>query len=405
VGIQVRTHSLRERGDSLNMKPGTESLENVGSYQTAIELGAILEERITSPAEGTHCPVNSYNEWDPLEEVIVGIVDGASFPSWHIAMEAPLPDDQREIFQKNAGRPFPAERIAAAKRDLEEFVHILEAEGVKVRRPVPMDQLQPYSAPGWASTGLYDAMPRDVLLVFGNEIIECPLAWRSRYYGTFAFRPILKEYFHSGAKWSAGPKPELKDELYDYDWRESKPGEPTRLVITEFEPTFDAADFIRCGRDIFAQKSNVTNEFGIEWLRRHLGDDYRIHVCDFNDPHPMHIDATLVPLAPGKVLINRERVPVMPAIFKGWDVFHAPKPVIPHEHPLYMTSKWINMNILMLDEQRVIVERQDEPMFKAMKEWGFKPILCNFRNFNSFGGSFHCATLDVRRRGTLQSYF
>ncbi len=56
------------------------------------------------------------------------------------------------------------------------------------------------------------------------------------------------------------------------------------------------------------------------------------------------------------------------------------------------------MNILMLDEERVIVERQDEPMIKALKGWGFKPILCNFRNFNSFGGSFHCATLDVRRR-------
>ncbi len=70
-----------------------------------------------------------------------------------------------------------------------------------------------------------------------------------------------------------------------------------------------------------------------------------------------------------------------------------------------MTSAWINMNILMLDERRVIVERQDEPMIKALRSWGFEPIPCNFRHFNSFGGSFHCATLDVRRRGTLQSYF
>jgi len=26
-------------------------------------------------------------------------------------------------------------------------------------------------------------------------------------------------------------------------------------------------------------------------------------------------------------------------------------------------------------------------------------------NYKPFGGSFHCATLDIRRRGTLQSYF
>lgn len=387
------------------MKTSTEQLEKQETYQQTIELSTMLQERHSSVLESVGCPVNSHNEWDPLEEVIVGVVEGASFPTWHVALEAPLPDDQRDLFRKSAGTPFPKEHIEAARKELEEFVHILEGEGVKVRRPTPCNQLEAYSAPGWTSTGLYDAMPRDVLLVFGNEIIECPLAWRSRYYGTFGFRPLLKEYFHAGARWSSGPKPELKDELYDYGWTESKPGEPARLVITEFEPTFDAADFIRCGRDIFAQKSNVTNDFGIEWLRRHLGDEYRIHVCDFNDSHPMHIDATLVPLAPGKLLINPERVPEVPKIFKDWDVFHAPRPVIPAEHTLYMTSKWINMNILMLDERRVVVERQDEPMISAMKKWGFEPVLCNFRNFNTFGGSFHCATLDVRRRGTLESYF
>ncbi|HWL87198.1 MAG TPA: hypothetical protein VNO21_15440 [Polyangiaceae bacterium] len=350
-------------------------------------------------------PVSSHTEWDPLEEVIVGVVDGASFPPWHIALEPVLPHDQHQVFRDNAGKPFPAERIAAANKELEEFVHILEAEGVKVRRPEPARSREAYGAPGWTSTGLYSAMPRDVLLVFGDEIIECPLAWRSRYYETSAYRTLLKEYFRGGAKWSSAPKPDLPDELYDQDWTEPPDGDPTRLVITEYEPTFDAADFMRCGRDIFAQKSNVTNDFGIRWLARHLGSQYRIHVFEFDDPHPMHIDATLVPMAPGKLLVNPERVLQVPSIFRGWDVFHAPKPSIPSAHTLYMTSKWINMNILMLDEKRVIVERQDEPMIAAVKRWGFDPVLCPFRNFNSFGGSFHCATLDVRRRGTLQSYF
>ena len=63
------------------------------------------------------------------------------------------------------------------------------------------------------------------------------------------------------------------------------------------------------------------------------------------------------------------------------------------------------MNVLMLDEQRVMVERQDEPMIAAMRAAGLTPVLCNFRHFNTFGGSFHCATLDICRRGTLQSYF
>ncbi|MEV0031516.1 hypothetical protein [Nocardia sp. NPDC050793] len=350
-------------------------------------------------------PVCSYNEWDLLEEVIVGIVDDASFPPWHECLPPVLPPGQLDTFRANAGRPFPAERIEAARRDLEEFVHILEAEGVDVRRPQPIAQRTTYSTLDWMSTGMYAAMPRDALLVVGTDIIECPMAWRSRYYESLAYRPLLKEYFHAGARWSAGPKPELTDAQYDPDWTDEHPDQGTRLVVTEFEPTFDAADFTRCGRDIIAQMSNVTNAFGIEWLQRHLGDEYRIHVFEFADAHPMHIDATLVPLAPGKLLINAERVPEVPELFKGWDVLEAPQPIIPDEHPLYMTSKWINMNILMLDEERVMVEREDEPMIQALKGFGLTPIPCRFRNFNSFGGSFHCATLDVRRRGTLQSYF
>ncbi|HZO66910.1 MAG TPA: hypothetical protein VFB74_18075 [Kribbellaceae bacterium] len=360
----------------------------------------------TAPARhaGSGSPVSSYTEWDPLEEVIVGIVDGASFPTWHMSLPPVLPADQHDTFRTRAGRPFPPHQVEAARRELEEFVHILETEGVRVRRPAPIPQRTTYSTLEWASTGMYAAMPRDTILVVGEDIIECPMAWRSRYYESLAYRPLLKEYFRGGARWSAGPKPELTDAQFDLDWTEPADDDPRRLVVTEFEPTFDAADFLRCGRDIIAQMSNVTNAFGIEWLRRHLGD-YRVHVFEFDDPHPMHIDATLAPLAPGKLLINPDRVPRVPALFRGWDVIEAPRPVIPASHRLYMTSRWINMNILMLDEQRVVVERQDEPMIQVMKEHGFTPILCNFRNFNSFGGSFHCATLDVRRAGTLQSYF
>lgn len=348
--------------------------------------------------------VCSYNEWDPLEEVIVGIIDDATFPTWHMSLSSVLPADQVETFRSQAGRPFPPHRVEAARRELDEFVRILEGEGVTVRRPEPIPQRQTYSTLDWASTGMYAAMPRDALLVVGTEIIECPMAWRSRYYESLAYRPLLKEYFRGGTRWSAGPKPELTDEQFDQTWTDPGDGQQ-RLVVTEFEPTFDAADFIRCGRDIVAQKSNVTNEFGIEWLRRHLGDEYSIHVFEFKDSHPMHIDATLVPMAPGKLLVHPERVPEIPKLFKDWDVMMAPSPVIPDRHPLYMTSKWINMNVLMLDHKRVVVERQDEPMIEAVRKFGFTPIPCDFRNFNSFGGSFHCATLDVRRRGTLESYF
>ena len=350
--------------------------------------------------------VSSFNEWDPLEEVIVGVIQGATIPEWDVALRSTMPEEHWDLYKQNAGQPFAQPLVDAASANLEEFVHLLEAEGVTVRRPDVTQFARPYQTPEWrAPGGLYAAMPRDVLLVIGEELIEAPMPWRSRYFEINAYRPLLKEYFRQGARWTAAPKPQLSEQLFNARFEDPVPGGPMHYAITEFEPVFDAADFTRCGRDIFYQLSNVTNEFGVAWLAQHLGPAYRLHQVQVTDTHPMHIDASFVPLAPGKLLINPERVKTVPSMFKGWDVFVAPQPWIPDSIPFYMSSKWLTMNVVMLDEQRVMVERQDEPMIRAFKSWGFKPIPCNFLDFNKFGGSFHCATLDVRRRGVLQSYF
>jgi glycine amidinotransferase len=193
----------------------------------------------------------------------------------------------------------------------------------------------------------------------------------------------------------------LSDRLYNYDFSLER-GD---YVITEFEPVFDAADFMRCGRDIFCQKSHVTNRFGIDWLRSHLGETYRIHILDFDDPKAMHIDATFAPLAPGRLLLNATRATSLPPMFDRWEILTPPAPVIPDDHPLYFTSKWVSINVLSLDEERVVLEEQEEPLIRFLKDHGFKPIPVPFRNFMTLGGAFHCATADIRRTGTLQDYF
>ena len=116
------------------------------------------------------------------------------------------------------------------------------------------------------------ANPRDPFLIFGNEILETPMADRARYFEAWSYRTLFKEYFQAGARWTAAPRPQLLDDLYDQAYTVPRPGEPMRHVINEFEPVFDAADFVRCGRDIIGQKSNVTNQMGADWLQRHLGD-------------------------------------------------------------------------------------------------------------------------------------
>ncbi|MEG4916423.1 amino acid adenylation domain-containing protein [Microcoleus sp. B7-D4] len=365
---------------------------------------------VTNPS-----PVCSYNEWDPLEEVIVGIVDGAMVPSWHTIHRATVLPGQEKQMESLAKRtqkqplPYPEWLVQAATKCVDGFAHILESEGVIVRRPDIVDYSASFRTPDWeVMNGFCSANPRDVFLVIGNEIIEAPMADRSRYFESWAYRSLLKEYLKGGAKWVAAPKPQLLDTQYDPDYKTPAPGEERRFVITEFEPTFDAADFVRFGRDIFVQKSHVTNSLGIEWVRRHLGDEYRVHELQSLCPQALHIDTTLVPLAPGKVLVNPLFIDVdnLPDYFKSWDILLAPKP---NRTPmtLYDTkviSQWVNMNVLSLDEERVIVEKSQESTIQALKDWGFKPIPCEFESYYPFMGSFHCATLDVRRRGELRSY-
>jgi glycine amidinotransferase len=358
------------------------------------------------------CVVNSHNEWDTLQEVIVGRVEGAAVPRFEANIQVDAPPRYWNFFQQYGGQPFPEELVEPASKELNQFCKILESEGVTVQRPDRVDFSQTYQTPDFEASGLYAAMPRDILIVIGNDIIEAPMAWRSRFFEYRAYRSLLKEYLQRGAKWTTAPKPLMSDDLYDFDFAAKSPEEQEalveqgRYVTTEFEPCFDAADFVRCGRDIFVQRSHVTNRMGITWLRQHLGELYRVHEIKFQDLNPMHIDASLVPLKPGLALINPTRPPVEAELFRkaGWDLVEAALPTTPDYWKLPIASKWISMNLLSLDTERVIVERQEEPTQKLLKDLGFKVIPVDFRNFYTFGGSFHCATCDIRRDGQLEDY-
>ncbi len=227
---------------------------------------------------------------------------------------------------------------------------------------------------------------------------------RSRYFEAHAYHDLFKDYANQGARWVSAPKPQLLDVLYNQDYAAEDSATP--YVLTEFEPIFDAADFVRCGRDIIGQLSHVTNQSGGNWLQNHLGDEYRIHLIQSLDPKPAHIDTTLMPLAPGKILVNPTftNINQLPELFKAAEILVAPEP-IPYQTKPRMMSNWISINTLMLDEKRIIVEERQKPLIKALKAWGFSPIPCAFEDYYPFIGGFHCATLDVRRQDTLNVYF
>ena len=355
------------------------------------------------------CPVNSWNEWDPLQEIIVGSARGTADMGYEPALSPYFPPGgPGRAFR---GGPVHPSVVDNAERQLDAFAELLGRRGVTVRRPDPVDHAAPFRTPDWEAVGGHaSACPRDCLLVVGDEIIEAPMAQRARYFEFRAYRSLIMEYFRAGARWTAAPKPRLREELYDAGASAEAPFDfAAGPLLNECEPVFDAACFARCGRDIFWRPDLVSNAAGAAWLQQHLGPDFRIHRMTFREATPTHIDTTLVPVRPGLVLINPERPCTDGALdlftANGWRLVTAPPSVRTGGAPSRDVSNWISMNILMLDERTVVIEQAESPMMELMRSLGCEVIPCPFDRVYPFGGGFHCCTADIRRDGRLQSYF
>lgn len=343
------------------------------------------------------------NPFGRLKRMIVGVIDGAMVPELDISVEATMPKSQIDFFRKNGGKPFPEEYVQSAKKELDDFAAWLESEGVTVDRPKVIDLSKPIITPYWQTNcGLYAAMPRDILLVADKKIVVSPMSWRCRYTEVEAYEDLLETYKALGYEVIMAPKPLLKDELYKKD--RVADDEHFVSILNETEPVFDAADFLVIGKTILAQESHVTNKAGIEWLRNALGKEYEIYAVKVNDSKPMHVDTGLLPLREGLMLVNPERVDIqelraqLPKQFDAWEFVNAPLPVVrAGDPPKFMSSDWLSMNIITIDSKTAVVESDQAPLIELLERYGFTVARLPFKNFQCFGGSFHCATQEIAR--------
>lgn len=361
--------------------------------------------------------VNSWNEWDPLKHVIVGVADGCMIPPSEPALDAKVPEDSD---MKGQWGPRPDETVAKANEQLDNFAKVLESRGVRVDRPTPMDFNRPIATPDWENPSMFGTMPpRDVILTVGKEMLEATMSYRCRWFEYLCYRPLLAQYYNDDPQMrhEAAPKPRLTDASYHPDYLSEKIGVEQRLkwaeeeffVTTEEEPLFDAADVLRFGRDLVVQHGFTTNLKGIDWLARHF-PDHRVHAVNFpGDPYPIHIDATFTPLRPGLIINNPERrLPdEQRKLFErnDWRIVDAARPAHNTPPPLCYSSVWLSMNVLVIDPKTVVAEESEVNMCEQLDQLGMEVVPVPFRDAYPFGGALHCATTDVYREGDCQDYF
>ena len=360
--------------------------------------------------------VNSWNDFDSLRHVIVGRADFTCIPPTEPATEAKIPEDSD---MHGLWGPRPLHTVEVANRQLDTLTQGLEAKGVRVDRPTPIQWNQAVTTPDFMTGTMFGCMPpRDVLLTVGKEILSAPMSFRCRYWEYLAYHDLMQRYFDEDPefRWEQALRPRLSDDAYqggyfDEITLEERLRRTAALdfVTTEHEPLFDAADVLRIGKDLFCQHGLTTNRRGMEWLKRHY-PDHRVHAVNFpGDPYPIHIDATFVPLRPGLVMNNPKRP--LPAeqrrIFEAndWEIIDAAQPANDKPPPLCYSSVWLSMNVLVVNHQTVIVEASEVHQMDQLDKLQFEVIPMPFRDAYPFGGGLHCATADVFREGTCEDYF
>jgi N-dimethylarginine dimethylaminohydrolase len=68
-------------------------------------------------------------------------------------------------------------------------------------------------------------------------------------------------------------------------------------------------------------------------------------------------------------------------------------------------SPYIGLNFLSVNEKLVICDIEQNQLRKILEGYGIETIGLPMRQARTMSGGFHCATLDTKRKGTLQDYF
>jgi glycine amidinotransferase len=348
--------------------------------------------------------VNSHNDWDPLEEIIIGTADHSMLPTMNKSTHSFMygGDDWEDIKHLD-GQEHEQWIRDEANEDLEGLSDTLKSLGVKVLRPDSIDHTKTFQTPEWETTGWYTFCPRDLLLPLDNLIIECPSPMRARYFETRAYYKHLYTWMEQGTEWICAPKPILTDDNYQLENRDD-------ATLVNKEIIFDAPNVVRLGRDLLCQVSNSGNQLGFKWLKTILEPrGYRLHIAERYYSFA-HFDSTVLPLRPGLVLFNGDRLNEnwYPPIFKDWekiwvtgDQLHVPAA----NTGVAPCSPYIGLNFLSVNEKLVICDIEQHQLRKILEQYGIETIGLPMRQARTMSGGFHCATLDVRRKGELQDYF
>lgn len=301
--------------------------------------------------------ISSYNEWDKLKSIVVGSATYANWPSNDPVFAL---EEQKTSWTETPvpSGPVPQWIIDEANEDLEDLASILIKLGIEVHRPKEMNFQQ--------LGGMYNYCPRDRLLIAGDRVIDPVMMYPCR-----------------------------DQEVYALDYVYQTANEILHMP-RHAGMTMDAANVCRMNDTWLYLESASGNRRAYEWLCEQLPD---INIELVNFYNGVHIDSTICPLREGFVVLNASRVTPQncPRAFDGWTKLWVQDCVPQKFHEYPYASKWVGMNMLSVDPNTVIVDRNQIQLIEDLESAKFTVIPLELRHARTLGGSFHCVTLDLCR--------
>ncbi len=357
--------------------------------------------------------VRVYTEWAPLQEIIIGSCVNFNMEGLDTTFRFMYENRDGKFADRNKPHRIDPKYVAERQEDLDGLQTLLEKEGVTVRRPKRLVKVQAVRTPNFSSYTTGCDSPRDTFFCVGNQVIESPPTNRKRYFEHLLLKDIFMDYFRAGAKWVVTPRPSLEDGALDFSFWKDNLKDPIRSpesIEPNYEIAFDVANCLKFGKDIVMNVGTKNHELGAVWMQRQLEPDFKVHpirLCD------THIDGHFVPIAPGRLLVNEGAMhgyyDRLPEALKRWDRI----PILdkstnfdyPDDHLQMATNVGMSVNVVSLDEKRILIRNTAELTIKALERAGFTPIPVRLRHSELFGGGIHCSTVDVRRKEENADYF
>lgn len=304
--------------------------------------------------------LNSWNEWDPLREIIVGSATNANWPS----NDPVFAKEKYKTTWKET--PVPSGRVPQwiideANEDLQILSDTLERLGVIVYRPTEMD----FPERG----GMYNYCPRDRLIVAGDTLIDPAMMYPCR---------------------------DMEAEALSFSFLKAR---NIYAMPRDKGYILDAANVLRLGDKWLCLMSSSGNYPAIHWLQEKVASlGITIETCNFYNG--VHIDSTIAALNDHTAIVNGARVSpqALPYAIRKWDIIWVNDVVERSFHEYPYASKWIGLNVLSVDPETVIVDKLQTKLIKELEQKRFTVIPLELRHSRTLGGGFHCVTLDLVRK-------